>query len=336
MIMALTKETEQNETLNDLVNEENSNVSKKVYTSMEQLIANKNNPTPLLLLDQVINPNIEYKIFVKLEYFNPFGSIKDRIASYMLQHASFESGQTLLEASSGNTAIALASLAPLYGLKIEVAVPDRIPEDKKKILKLLGVETLWEAEDDLCPIYPNEGARGIVNGLLNSAGFEKFVNLNQYENQANVLAHYEQTGPEIWNQTDGKISHFFSTIGTGGTISGVGTFLKEQNQNIKIIGVEPSDFSHNQYGMKRISGLPDQYFPKIINKEVIDNVVSVSDEESYSLLRKLLKRGYPFGVSTASALKVALDESSKGEKGVAVVIAADNIFKYQAVLDTGN
>lgn len=310
------------------------NVDLKVFTSMEQLIANKNNPTPLILLGPELNPNPNFQIYVKLEYMNPFGSIKDRVALSMLQHAQFEKGKTLLEASSGNTAIALAGLAPIFGLKIEVAVPERIPEDKKRILKLLGVTELWEAEDDLCPIYPNEGARGIVNGLMHSAGFEKFINLNQYENNANVLAHYENTGPEIWSQTEGKITHFFSTVGTGGTISGVGQFLKGQNPDVKIVGVEPCDYSHNQYGMKKISGLPDQYYPKIINKDIIDELDSVTDEECYSLLRDLLKNGYPFGVSTASALKVALDKAKNGEKGIAVVIAADNIFKYQSVLHT--
>ena len=306
--------------------------AQRVYTSMMDIIANKSNPTPLLLLNSTINPNKNFHIYVKLEYLNPFGSIKDRIALYMLKHGEFQSGQTLLEASSGNTAIALAGLAPLFGLNIEVAVPERIPEDKKKILKLLGVTELWEAEDDLCPIYPNEGARGIVNGLLHSSGSEKYVNLNQYENTANVLAHYEQTGPEIWAQTNGKITHFFSSVGTGGTISGVGSFLKEQNSNIKIIGVEPMDFIHNQYGMKKISGLPDQYYPKIINKLVIDEMHQVTDDETYNLLQLLLKQGYPFGVSTASSLKVALNFAQTNESGVAVIIAADNIFKYSSVL----
>ena len=309
------------------------NTEQKVFTSMDQLIANKNNPTPMLLLNSKINPNSNFQIYVKLEYLNPFGSIKDRIALYMLKQGKYHPGQTLLEASSGNTAIALAALAPLFNLNIEVAVPERIPEDKKRILKLLGVSELWEAEDDLCPIYPNEGARGIVNGLMHSAGSEKFVNLNQYENSANVLAHYEQTGPEIWNQTNGRITHFFSSIGTGGTISGVGSFLKEQNSDVKIIGVEPKDYIHNQYGMKKISGLPDQYYPKIIKKEIIDEIKEVSDEDTYSLLRQLLKHGYPFGVSTASSLKAALDFAESNESGVAVIIAADNIFKYQSVLE---
>ena len=308
------------------------NIDLKVFTSMEQLIANKNNPTPMLLVGPEINPNSNFQIYVKLEYLNPFGSIKDRVALSMLQHTQFEKGKTLLEASSGNTAIALAGLAPIFGLNIEVAVPERIPEDKKRILKLLGVTELWEAEDDLCPIYPNEGARGIVNGLMNSAGFEKFIHLNQYENVANVLAHYENTGPEIWSQTEGKITHFFSSVGTGGTISGVGSFLKEQNPDVKIIGVEPDDYVHNQYGMKKISGLPDQYYPKIINKNVIDEIKQVTDDETYSLLRQLLKQGYPFGVSTASSLKVALEFAKKGLSGTAVIIAADNIFKYQSVL----
>ncbi len=332
--MAISEKQEKISTENNNPSNSEQNNDLKVYTSMEQLIANKNNPTPMLLLGSEINPSSNFQIYVKLEYFNPFGSIKDRVALSMLQHGEFRKGQTLLEASSGNTAIALAGLAPLFGLNIEVAVPERIPEDKKRILKLLGVSELWEAEDDLCPIYPNEGARGIVNGLMHSAGFERFVNLNQYENSANVLAHYQNTGPEIWSQTEGRVTHFFSSIGTGGTISGVGSFLKEQNPDVKIIGVEPDDYVHNQYGMKKVSGLPDQYYPKIINKEVIDEIKGVKDEEVYALLRELLRHGYPFGVSTASTLKVALDYAKTGIQGTAVVIAADNIFKYLSVLKT--
>jgi cysteine synthase len=330
--MAIGTENNKTEIMSEFLNDSRTKSDLKVYTSMEQLVANKNNPTPLLLLNSEINSNRNFKIFVKLEYLNPFGSIKDRIALYMLKHGSYKKGQTLLEASSGNTAIALAALAPSFGLNVEIAVPERIPEDKKKILKLLGVTELWEAEDDLCPIFPNEGARGVVNGLLHSEGFEKFVHLNQYENDSNSLAHYEQTGPEIWSQTEGKITHFFSSIGTGGTISGVGSFLKEQSSEIKVIGVEPDDFIHNQFGMKKISGLPEQYYPKIINKDVIDEYKSVKDSETYDLLKKLLKNGYPFGVSTASSLQVALDYASKNNQGVAVVIAADNIFKYLSVL----
>ena len=144
--------------------------------------------------------------------------------------------------------------------------------------------------------------------------------------------HYLQTGPEIWNQTNRKVTHFFSSIGTGGTISGVGSFLKEQNSDIKVIGVEPADFVHNQYGMKKISGLPDQYYPKIIKKDVIDEIKQVTDDDTYSLLKKLLKNGYPFGVSTASTLKATLDYAQDDASGIAVLIAADNIFKYQSVL----
>jgi len=310
------------------------NTDLKVYTSMEQIIANINNPSPLVLLNNKLNPNQNFNIYLKLEYLNPFGSIKDRTALYMLNKAKVKQGQILLEASSGNTAIALAFLANSYGIPIEIAIPERIPEDKKRILKLLGVKELWEAEDDLCPIYPNEGARGVANGIIKSVGGEQYVYLNQYENTANVEVHYENTGPEIYKQTRGKVTHFFSSIGTGGTISGVGKFLKEQDPNIKIIGIEPSEAIHNQYGMKRITDLPEEYYPKIIDRSVIDKMEQITDEETYSMLKILLANGYPVGVSTAAVIKKAVDYANTTDKGMAVVIAADSIFKYQSSLKT--
>jgi cysteine synthase len=314
-------------------NKSSSNYSNlKVFTSMDQIIFNVNNPSPMVLLNKTLNKNENFKIYLKLEYLNPFGSIKDRAALYMLKQAKLNKDKTILEASSGNTAIALACLANSYGIPVEIAVPERIPEEKKNILRLLGVKELWEAEDDLCPIYPNEGARGVANGLVNSVGGERFKYLNQYENEANVAVHYENTGPEIYKQTEGKITHFFSSIGTGGTISGVGKFLKEKNPNIKIIGVEPSEPIHNQYGMKRITDLPKEYFPKIIDRSVIDRMEPVTDEDTYSMLKKLLANGYPVGVSTAAVIKIALNYTDKKSKGIAVVIAADNIFKYASSL----
>ena len=306
----------------------------QVYSSLEELIPNLNNPSPLVLLSEKVNKNQQFKIYLKLEYMNPFGSIKDRTALYMLKKAKIEQGQTLLEASSGNTAIALACLANAYGIAVEIAVPERIPEAKKNILKLLGVTELWEADDDLCPIYPNEGARGVANGLVKSEGGEHFVYVDQYENMANVEVHYKNTGPEIYKQTQGKITHFFSSIGTGGTISGVGTFLKEQHTDIQVIGVEPATDIHNLYGMKRISTLPPEYYPKIINPKVIDNIEAVTDAETNTTLQTLVSTGYPVGVSTAAVVKSALDYAERGDPGIAVVIAADSVFNYGSVLPT--
>ncbi|MHC4106354.1 MAG: PLP-dependent cysteine synthase family protein [Planctomycetota bacterium] len=199
-------------------------IQNRVYESIVDLIASPENPTPMVKITEKVNPNPDFSIYLKLERFNPFGSIKDRIALSMLEGLEIKQGNFLVEPSSGNTGIALAALANAKGIPIEIAVPERIPEEKKTILRLLGVQTLWEADDKLCPVFPNEGARGLVNAMLKSKGGEKYINPNQYENELNVQAHYETTGPEIWKQTDGEIDYFFAGFGTCGTITGVGKY----------------------------------------------------------------------------------------------------------------
>ncbi len=204
----------------------------RVYESIVDLIASPENPTPMVKITEKVNPNTDFKIYLKLERYNPFGSIKDRIALSMLEGLEIKQGNYLVEPSSGNTGIALAALANAKGIPIEIAVPERIPEEKKTLLRLLGVQTLWEADDKLCPVFPNEGARGLVNAMLKSKGGEKYISPNQYENELNVQAHYETTGPEIWNQTDGKVDYFFAGFGTCGTITGVGKYLKSKKSSV--------------------------------------------------------------------------------------------------------
>jgi len=207
----------------------------RVYSDITQLIASPQNPTPLVRLNR-INLNKEFQIYLKLERYNPFGSVKDRIASEMLRALDI-GGRTVVEPSSGNTGIALACVANALGIPIEIAVPERIPEEKKIMLRFLGAR-VTEADDALCPLFPTEGARGIVNALIKSpATKDSYVSPNQYENELNVQAHYQTTGPEIWRQTEGKIDYFFAGFGTCGTITGVGRYLKEQNPNIKIIEI---------------------------------------------------------------------------------------------------
>ncbi|MHC4156741.1 MAG: pyridoxal-phosphate dependent enzyme, partial [Planctomycetota bacterium] len=170
----------------------------RVYESVTDLIANVRNPTPMVRVGARVNPSKDFLIYIKLERYNPFGSAKDRIALSMLNGANIKEGQILVEPSSGNTGIALVALANARDIPIEIAVPERIPEEKKTILRLLGVDALWEADDGLCPLFPNEGARGLVSAVLRSEGGQKYVSPNQYENELNVMAHYENTGPEIW------------------------------------------------------------------------------------------------------------------------------------------
>lgn len=300
----------------------------RVYDSIVDMIADPDNPTPMVKIGERINPNSDFSIYLKLERYNPFGSIKDRIALSMIEGTKIEEGQSLVEPSSGNTGIALVALANAKGIPIEIVVPERIPQEKKIILRLLGVKTLWEADDTLCPLFPNEGARGLVSAMLISKGGEKYVNPNQYESELNIKAHYENTGPEIWEQTEGKIDYFFAGFGTCGTITGVGRYLKEKNPSIKIIGIEPSTSEHNLPGMKRISDLQLDLVPKILDKSVIDDIVTVQDDDAYQTgIQLARKEGILVGPTTGAILYAALQYAKK-DKGLAVVISPDDAFKY--------
>lgn len=298
----------------------------RVYSDITQLIASLDNPTPLVRVNR-LNPNKNFPLYLKLERYNPFGSVKDRIALEMLKRLEV-GDKTVVEPSSGNTGIALASIANAWGIPIEIAVPEKIPNEKKVLLRLLGVK-LTEADDALCPLFPTEGARGLVSALINSpATKDKYVSPNQYENELNVQAHYRGTGPEIWRQTDGKITHFFAGYGTCGTITGVGRYLKEQNPAIKIIGVEPMYLNHKLPGMKRITGLAEEYIPKILDRSVIDESVAVTDEDAYKAAIDLARKdGVMVGPTTGAILAAALKYAKTG-KGLAVVISPDDAFKY--------
>ncbi|MDP6627526.1 MAG: cysteine synthase family protein [Methanopyri archaeon] len=300
----------------------------RVYDSIEDLISNPENPTPMVRVNEGINPHPGFPIYLKLERYNPFGSVKDRIALSMLEHTGIKKGQSLIEPSSGNTGIALAALANARGIPVEIAVPDRIPEEKKKLLRLLGVE-LWEADDGLCPLFPNEGARGLVKSIAESPRNEgSYVYPNQYENELNVQAHYETTGPEIWRQTRVKVDYFFAAFGTCGTITGVGKYLKEKKPDIKVIGIEPEKAEHNLPGMKRITGLRDDLVPKILDMSLIDEVISVSDEDAYRTGMMLARKGGILVGPTTGAILFAALQCAKERKGLAVAIAPDDIYKY--------
>jgi len=298
----------------------------RVYSDITQLIANPENPTPLVRVNKT-NPHKGFQIYLKLERYNPFGSIKDRIACEMLK--ALEIGdRTVIEPSSGNTGIALTCVANALGIPVEIAVPERIPEEKKTMLKFLGAK-VREADDALCPLFPTEGARGLVNALIKSpATSDSYVSPNQYENEMNVQAHYLTTGPEIWKQTRGKVNYFFAGFGTCGTITGVGRYLKEQNPEIRIVGVEPSSPNHKLPGMKRITGLDKEYIPKILDSAVVDDTVEVTDEDAYRTAIELARKdGIPVGPTTGAILHVALQYARSG-KGLAVAISPDDAFKY--------
>ncbi|HEY5642020.1 MAG TPA: PLP-dependent cysteine synthase family protein [Woeseiaceae bacterium] len=300
----------------------------QIVDSIVELLPGPDNPTPMVRVSARFNPHPDLDLVVKLEGMNPFGSIKDRTAWYMLNGLELRDGQHLVEPTAGNTGIALTALANARNIPIEIAVPDGTPEEKKALLRFLGAG-LIEVEDDLCPIFPSEGARGVVKSMVESEAYGgKYVSPNQYESELNVAAHYHSTGPEIWRQTNGRIDYFFAGIGTGGTITGVGRYLKERNPNIKIIAVEPAHRQHQLSGLKRVTGLPEEFFPRILDRELLDDIVSVTDEEAFEAGIRLARTdGIMVGPTTGALLHAAVATGAT-RKGLAVAISGDSATKY--------
>ncbi|GAB4289216.1 MAG: cysteine synthase family protein [Myxococcota bacterium] len=304
-----------------------SDPSLRRYGDIRELIANPDNPTPIVKLNRVA-PNEDFEIYLKLEWYNPFGSIKDRTALFLLNGLK-ERGELgdrhLVEPSSGNTGIALAALAAIMGTKLTVTIPDGVPEEKKLLLRMLGAE-VWATPDDLCPIdHPKDGAIALAHSFVQSAnGKGRFVMPNQYENPDNVRAHYETTGPEIWKQTEGALTHFFAGFGTCGTITGIGKYLKEKNGDVKVIAVEPQK-GHKLPGLKN---LEESKQPSILDRSVIDEVIKANDEPAYEMTKRLFREeGLIVGPSTGAIVHSAC-EFGKDKKGVAVCISPDSGFKY--------
>ena len=305
-----------------------SRTGKRVYDSVSELIADPENPTPMIRVSERYNPSPGFELYVKLERNNPFGSIKDRTALYLLNGIQLKEGQVLAEPTAGNTGIALAALANAQGTPIELALPDGTPEEKKALLRFLGAGLL-EVEDELCPLFPTEGARGVVKSMVESAAYNgKYVSPNQYENELNVEAHYRTTGPEIWNQTEGDIDYFFAAFGTCGTITGVARYLKERKPGVKIIGVEPASRAHRLSGIKKISNLPAEHQPKILDYSLIDEIVAVEDSEAYGAgIRLAREDGIMVGPTTGALLHAAAITGASNT-GTAVVISPDDATKY--------
>ena len=294
------------------------------YSDIRELLPGPDNPTPLVRLNNTVErPNLE--TYLKLEWMNPFGSLKDRAAAYLLsgmtERGDLE-GRDIVEASSGNTAIALAALAALAGKHLTVTIPDGVPEEKKVMLRMLGAE-VWETPDDLCPIdHPKDGAIALARSLAASDGGGRYAMANQYENADNVRAHYETTGPEIWRQTDGKVSFFVAGFGTTGTITGTGRYLKEQNPAVKVIALEPQR-GHRLPGLKSFQEAKQ---PGILDWDVVDEVIRVDDEPSYEMTKRLHREeGLIVGPSTGAVVHAI--NQLEGD-GVAVGISPDSGTKY--------
>lgn len=281
-----------------------------------QLIGN----TPLIRCQQLnTNPNVE--LWLKLEGQNPGGSIKDRAALNMVRTA-LDSGaislQTpLIEATSGNTGIALAMICAVYGLSIELVMPENSTIERVKTMKAYGAKvTLTPASDGI------EASRDYAQKRVITEGYFSF---NQFDNLANSEAHYLGTGPEIWRDTHQQVTHFVATMGTTGTISGTGKFLKEQNPNTQVIGVQPKEGAKIP-GIRKWSA---EYMPNIFEPSAVDEVSEVSLEEATTTMELLAKKEGVFaGISSGGSVKVALDLCNQLQKGLIVAIICDRGDRY--------
>jgi cysteine synthase len=296
------------------------------YLDVRDLLPGVDNPTPLVRLNHVVRPD-QGEVYLKLEWLNPFGSIKDRAASYLLA-GLIERGllgeRDVVEATSGNTGIALAALAAVSGFGVTVTIPDGVPEEKKVILRMLGAE-VWETPDDLCPVdHPKDGAIALARSLAASEHGGRYVSTDQYSNPDNVAAHYETTGPEIWRQTDGRVGWFVAGLGTGGTITGVGRYLKERDPSIRIVGIEPQP-GHRLPGLKSFQEAKE---PEILDWDVIDEVITVDDLPAYETTKRLWREeALTVGPSTG-AVVAAVQQLEPTASDVVVAISADSGLKY--------
>lgn len=273
--------------------------------------------TPMVKINR-LNPNPNVEIYAKLEWFNPTGSLKDRIALKMMEKAEKEGkltkDKTILEATSGNTGISIAWAAALKGYKCTIVMPKYVSAERKKILKALDAQIVFASTETEAVSKAKEMAKN-----------PKYFMANQFANEENWKAHYETTGEEIWKQTNGKVTHFVAGIGTSGTVMGVARKLKEYNKSVRIIGVQPSKPNSKQQGLLN----PQELRPEIFNPEEIDEIIMVDDEDALKTARELhLKEGLLAGISSGAAMYGAIKKAKEIKNGFIVTLFADHCFKY--------
>jgi len=299
----------------------------RVYQSVFDLLPDEANPTPMVRIQKLVPPGA-FALYAKLEWMNPFGSVKDRAAWFMLrdleQKGLLDEKRGLVEPTSGNTGLSLVAMARARGYRARVVIPDKIPLEKKVLLKIVGAE-MDVLSDSMCP------APGSGDGSINLARAharaqpDKYVMPNQYENQQNVLAHYQTTGPEIWRQTGGKITHLFASLGTCGTMTGTARFLKEKRNDIRIIAVQPTE-GHDIPGLRNLSQLE---VSELFDRSLIDEILEIDYELAYRRVLDLARReGLLAGPSSALVFEGARRVIETQADGLGVMIFPDNIFKY--------
>lgn len=300
----------------------------KIYNNVTELVGR----TPLLRLKNIEKEsNVNTSILAKLECFNPAGSAKDRPALEMILEAeksgALKEGSVIIEPTSGNTGIGLAAMGASRGYRVIIVMPDSMSQERIKLMKLYGAEVV------LTP-----GAEGMSGSIreaqrIASETPDSFIP-SQFDNPANPLAHYKTTGPEIWEDTDGKIDILVAGIGTGGTISGTGKYLKEKNPHIKVIGIEPKNsplITEGVAGKHKIQGIGANFIPENLDREIYDEVITVSDEDAYKYALAMARReGVAVGISSGAALSGALEIASRPENAgkTIVVVMTDTGERY--------
>lgn len=282
-----------------------------IYNDLTELIGN----TPMMRLNTLAkSEGAKANIIAKLEYFNPAGSVKDRVAFNMITEAEksgkLKPGATIIEPTSGNTGIGLAAVGAARGYKVILTMPETMSVERRNLVKAFGAEVVL-----------TDGSKGMSGAIEKANELKKSIYgaiiAGQFENPANPQAHYETTGPEIWRDTEGKIDVFVAGIGTGGTVSGVGKYLKEQNPDIKIIGVEPASspvLTQGHGGAHKIQGIGAGFVPETLNRDVIDEVITCTDKAAYETGNKIAKaHGILVGISSGAAVWAAIEISKRPE-----------------------
>ncbi|MBI5232050.1 MAG: cysteine synthase family protein [Coriobacteriales bacterium] len=306
----------------------------KRYDDLRSMIGDVENPTPMVALRRVVPSLSTASLYVKLEWMNPFGSVKDRAAKWMLEALEQEGaleGRTILEPTSGNTGIAIAAMAALLDHPMVATVPHSMPFEKEVLLRALGAQVVHTPAGPTGGRHPMDVAMDIAEEMI--AVSDEYVMPNQYDNPDNVRAHYESTGPEIWAQTEGRVRNVFAGFGTTGTITGVGRFLKEQDPSINVIAIEPVP-GHRSSGLKN---LEETSVPGILDRSVIDEIVFVDDADARRMSARLHREeAIMIGSSGAAIVAGALKWLDANDaEGVSVAIAPDSSQKAISYLAEG-